>query len=220
MDLVYKTIGEYIMAKKYTIQLTKGDNAYATIKLVADGINIFTANNVPINKDIMYDIWKKGINVEIENRDEYNQKLESNRKNKAQEKRIREMKSDAYEYLTDYLIKNNYIKQSIKIKKLSDNSYYDYLVRFDSNIHTVVEAYSYEYITQSKCKSCINLNPRRKKDNFYLTTSILDDIAQDINKILESDLYQPNYTYAEYFVKEEFEKFKRTKGEMYIIQMV
>lgn len=208
------------MTKKYTIKLTKGDNAYATIKLVADGINIFTANNVPINKDIMYDIWKKGVNVEIENRDEYNQKLESNRKKKAQEKRIREMESDAYEYLSDYLVKTHYIKQSIKIKELSDNPYYDYCAWFDSNLHTVVEAYSYEYISQGKCKSCINLNPRRKKDNFYITTSILDDIAQDVNKILESDLYQPNYTYAEYFTKEELEKFKKTKGEMYNVQMV
>ena len=207
------------MAKKYTIKLTKGDNAYATIKLVADGISIFTANNVPINKDIMYDIWKKGIDIEIEDRDAYNQSLENNRKNKAQQKRIREMKSDAYEYLGDYLVKNNYIKQYIQIKKASHNwsDKYPYTIGFDVNLYTLTEAYAYEYLTQNKCKSCINLNPRRRSDNFYIDTNILDDIAKNINQIMSNNLYQPFYNKFDMIQEKQLKKYQ---GERYNVQMV
>jgi hypothetical protein len=199
---------------EYKIKIDKGECAYATVEILADERTIFHGN-VPIDKKTIDEMWKQGISVEIENRDEYYKELEEKRKDKAYEKRMIEMKNDAYEYLADYLVKNNYIKQYIQIKKASHNlsDEYPYTVGFDVNLYTLVEAYAYEFIGQGKCKSCINLNPRRRSDNFYITTSILDDIAKNVNEVMSNDLYEPFFNKFDMITEKQLDKYQQ---EMYI----
>lgn len=195
------------MNDEFTIKITKGDSAYATIKILSNDDTIFSSN-APINKEMMDKMWKQGINIEIEDRDAYYNKMEQNKQDRAYEKRIREMKEDAYEYLGDYLVKNGYVKQFMKIKEAPESWHYSYSIGFDVNLYTIVKAYSYEYISQNKCESCINLNPRRRSDNFYINADILDNIAQTINQIMSNELYEPFYNKFEMIKEKQLQKYQ------------
>ena len=197
------------MSDEFTIKITKGDSAYATIEILSNGHSVFNGS-APINKDMMDKMWKQGISIEIEDRDAYYKEIEEGKRNRAHKKRIREMKKDAYEYLGDYLVKNNYIKQFMKVEEISESrsSIYDYTIGFDVNLYTIVKAYSYEYINQDKCESCINLNPRRRSDNFYINADKLDDIAQNINQIMSNDLYEPFYNKFEVIKEKQLKKYQ------------
>lgn len=197
------------MSDEFKIKITKGDSAYATIEILSNGHNIFNGS-APINKDMMDKMWKQGISIEIEDRDAYYNEMEESKRNRAHKKRIKKMKEDAYEYLTNYLVKNDYVKQFIRIEKISENrsSIYDYTINFDVNLYTLVEAYSHEYISQDKCKSCINLNPRRKSDNFYIASDILDEIAQNVNQIMSDELYEPFYNKSKVIKEKQLQKYQ------------
>ena len=60
---------------EYKIKIDKGECAYATVEILADEHTIFQTN-VSIDKKTMDEMWKQGINVEIENRDAYYKELE------------------------------------------------------------------------------------------------------------------------------------------------
>lgn len=197
------------MNDEFTIKITKGDSAYATIEILSNDYTIFSGN-APINKETMDKMWKQGVNIEIEDRDAYYNKIQEGRKDRAHKKRVKEMKEDAYEYLGDYLVKNNYVKQFMKIEKISGSrsDIYDYTIVFDVNLYAMVEAYSYEYVNQDKCESCINLNPRRRGDNFYIKAEILDEIAQNINQIMSDELYEPFYNKFEVIKEKQLQKYQ------------
>jgi len=201
-----------MMSDEFTVRITKGDSAYATIEILSNDNTIFSGN-APINKETMDKMWEQGINVEIEDRDAYYNKIQKDRKNRAQKKRIKKMKEDAYEYLGDYLVKNNYVKQFMKIEEISESrsNIYDYTIGFDVNLYTIVEAYSYKYINQDKCESCINLNPRRRGDNFYINANILDEIAQNINQIMSDELYEPFYNKFETIKEKQLQKYQERR---------